>query len=115
MVFDRSQDIYSLNPPVFDIRFEGIILYDREDGLLRNDLASNILYDRNAHQWRGFTTGFASYGDPQKEERKRIHAKRSWQLTAEGDRSTNPRSNANSLVPRDLSQVKQWRRSDSRQ
>ena len=41
------QGVYSLNPSVFDIRFEGIILYDRGDGLLRNDLASNIFYDRN--------------------------------------------------------------------
>ncbi|HCO93117.1 MAG TPA: hypothetical protein DIU00_04060 [Phycisphaerales bacterium] len=44
------QGIYSLNPSVFDIRFEGIILYDRGDGLLRNDLASNIFYDRNHSQ-----------------------------------------------------------------
>jgi len=54
------QGMYSLDPSVFDIRFEGIILYDRGDGLLRNDLASNIFYDRNASQWRGFTTGFSA-------------------------------------------------------
>jgi hypothetical protein len=66
------QGIYSLNPSVFDIRFEGIILYDRGDGLLRNDLASNIFYDRNANLWRGFTTGFSAYGDPAKKEKKEI-------------------------------------------
>jgi len=68
------QGIYSLNPSVFDIRLEGIILYDRGDGLLRNDLASNIFYDRNAKQWRGFTTGFSAYGDPAKKEKKEIWA-----------------------------------------
>jgi len=66
------QGIYSFNPSVFDIRFEGIILYDRGDGLLRNDLASNIFYDRNANLWRGFTTGFSAYGNPAKKEKKEI-------------------------------------------
>ena len=68
------QGVYSLNPSVFDIKFEGIILYDRDDGMLRNDLASNIFYDRNAEEWRGFTTGFSSYGDPEKKEKKQIWA-----------------------------------------
>jgi len=68
------QGVFSLNPSVFDIRFEGIILYDRGDGLLRNDLASNIFYDRNHKEWRGFTTGFSSYGDPEKKEKKQIWA-----------------------------------------
>ena len=68
------QGVYSLNPSVFDIRFEGIILYDRGDGKLRNDLASSIIYDRNAKQWRGFTVGFSSYGDPTKKEKKMILA-----------------------------------------
>jgi len=66
------QGVYSLNPSVFDISFEGIILYDRGDGLFRNDLASNIFYDRNAKEWRGFTTGFSSYGDPEKKEKKQL-------------------------------------------
>lgn len=68
------QGVYSLNPSVFDIKFEGIILYDRGDGLLRNDLASNIIYDRNQKKWIGFTTGFSSYGDPNKTEKKEILA-----------------------------------------
>ena len=74
------QGIYSLNPSVFDIRFEGIILYDRGDGLLRNDLASSIIYDRKKNQWRGLTTGFSSYGDPEKKEKKQI-------LTVQSSRS----------------------------
>jgi len=68
------QGVYSMNPSVFDIRFEGIILYDRGDGLLRNDLASNIFYDRTQKVWRGFITGFSSYGDPAKKEKKELWA-----------------------------------------
>ncbi len=68
------QGVFSLNPSVFDIHFEGIVLYDRGDGLLRNDLASNIFYDRNHQEWRGFTTGFSAYGDPEKKEKKQIWA-----------------------------------------
>lgn len=78
------QGIYSINPSVFDIRFEGIILYDRGDGLLRNDLASNIFYDRNANQWRGFTTGFSAYGDPEKKEKKELWAVQSTKAPLQG-------------------------------
>jgi hypothetical protein len=68
----QMQGVFSLDPSVFDVRFEGIILYDREDGLLRNDIASNIFYDRSAKEWRGFTTGFSAYGDPEKKEKKEL-------------------------------------------
>ena len=68
------QGVFSTNPSVFDIRFEGIILYDRGDGFLRNDLASNIFYDRNQKEWRGFTTGFSSFGNLEKKEKKEIWA-----------------------------------------
>jgi len=78
------QGVYSINPSVFDIRFEGIILYDRGDGLLRNDLASNIFYDRNHEEWRGFTTGFSSYGDPDKTEKKQLWAVRSTRMPLQG-------------------------------
>jgi hypothetical protein len=78
------QGIYSLNPSVFDIRFEGIILYDRGDGLLRNDLASSIIYDRKAKEWRGFTVGFSSYGDPTKKEKKMILAVQSTKAPLKG-------------------------------
>jgi len=78
------QGVYSLNPSVFDIRFEGIILYDRGDGLLRNDLASNIFDDRNEKEWRGFTTGFSSYGDPEKKEKKQLWAVHSSRMPLQG-------------------------------
>lgn len=78
------QGIFSLNPSVFDIKFEGIILFDRGDGLLRNDLASHIFYDRNHKIWRGFTTGFSSYGDPGEKEKKQIWAVQSLRAPLQG-------------------------------
>lgn len=78
------QGVYSLNPSVFDIKFEGIILYERGDGLLRNDLASNIIYDRNTKEWIGFTTGFSTYGDPDQKEKKQILAVQSSRMPLRG-------------------------------
>lgn len=78
------QGVYSLNPSVFDIQFEGIILYDRGDGRFRNELASNIFYDRKSKEWRGFTTGFSSYGDPFQKEKKEILAVSSFKMPLKG-------------------------------
>lgn len=58
------QGVFSLNPTVFDLRFEGIILFDRRDGILRNEVASHLFYDRSAKCWRGLTTGFSAYAQP---------------------------------------------------
>lgn len=66
------QGVFSLNPTVFDIRFEGIILFDRGDGLLRNEVASHIFFDRKESCWKGLTTGFSAYANP--DERKQLLA-----------------------------------------
>ncbi len=66
------QGVFSLNPTVFDLRFEGVILFDRNDGLLRNEIASHIFYDRNLKLWRGLTTGFSAYAHP--DEKKQLLA-----------------------------------------
>lgn len=58
------QGVFSLNPTVFDLRFEGIIVFDRQDGLLRNEVASYLFYDRKAQTWRGLATGFSAYASP---------------------------------------------------
>lgn len=58
------QGVFSLDPTVFDLRFEGVILFDRKDGLLRNEVASHIFFDRKENLWRGITTGFSSYATP---------------------------------------------------
>lgn len=66
------QGVFSLDPTVFDLHFEGIILFDRQDGLLRNEVASHIFYDRKEKSWRGLTTGFSAYAIP--EEKKQLLA-----------------------------------------
>lgn len=66
------QGVFSLNPTVFDLKFEGIIVFDQNDGLLRNEVASHIFFDRRDGMWRGLTTGFSSFADPA--ERKQLFA-----------------------------------------
>jgi len=68
------QGVFSLNPSVFDIRFEGIIVFDMGDGLLRNELASHLFYDEQIKQWRGWTTGFSALGSTARKEEKAILA-----------------------------------------
>ena len=46
------QGVLSLDPSVFDIRFEGVIVFDHGDGLLRNDYASHLFYDRREKLWK---------------------------------------------------------------
>ncbi|MFI2743686.1 hypothetical protein ACG2LH_13175 [Zhouia sp. PK063] len=67
------QGVFSLNPTTFDLKLEGIIVFDRNDELLRNEIASHIFYDRKRHIWRGITTGFSAYANP-KHEKKQLLA-----------------------------------------
>ncbi|WP_020529286.1 hypothetical protein [Flexithrix dorotheae] len=64
------QGVFSMNPGVFDLKLEGIIVFDRDDGLLRNEIASHIFYDRKQEIWRGLTTGFSAYANPEKEKKQ---------------------------------------------
>lgn len=64
------QGVFSMDPTVFDIRLEGIILFDRNDGLLRNEIASHIYYDRSFDIWRGLTTGFSAFANPESEKKQ---------------------------------------------
>jgi hypothetical protein len=52
------QGVLSLDPTVFDVRFEGMIVFDHADGLLRNDYASHLFFDRNAKEWRAYVCDF---------------------------------------------------------
>lgn len=54
------QGVFSLDPSVFDLRFEGVIVFDTGDGLLRNDVASHVFRDSGSGEWRGWTTGFSA-------------------------------------------------------
>ena len=64
------QGVFSLNPSVFDLKLEGIVVFDRKDGLLRNEIASHLFYDRNKNLWRGLTTGFSAFANPEKEKKQ---------------------------------------------
>jgi len=64
------QGVFSMNPTVFDVRLEGIILFDRNDGILRNEVATHLFYDRKNEIWRGLTTGFSAFANPDKEKKQ---------------------------------------------
>ena len=68
------QGVFSINPSVFDLRFEGIIVFDMNDGLLRNDLASHLFRDSKSGTWRGWTTGFSALDGAGRAEVKTILA-----------------------------------------
>ncbi|MDR0384879.1 MAG: hypothetical protein LBH60_02230, partial [Prevotellaceae bacterium] len=53
-----SQGVLSMDPSVFDIRFEGMIVFDFDDGLLRNSVGAHLFYDRNAKEWRAYSCDF---------------------------------------------------------
>jgi len=62
--------VFSLNPTAFDLKLEGIIVFDRGDGLLRNEISSHIFYDDDDKVWRGFTTGFSFAANPTIEKKQ---------------------------------------------
>lgn len=68
------QGVFSMNPSVFDIKFEGIIVFDTGDGMLRNELASHLFYDESSKEWRGWTVGFSSYGNDAQGAQKAVLA-----------------------------------------
>jgi hypothetical protein len=68
------QGVFSMDPSVFDPRLEGIIVFDRDDGLLRNEIGSHIYFDQDADEWRGITVGFSAYGDADKAVPKQLWA-----------------------------------------
>ena len=68
------QGVFSLNPSVFDLRFEGIIVFEMGDGLFRNELASHLFRDSETGEWRGWTTGFSALGTAGGKEEKTILA-----------------------------------------
>ena len=68
------QGVFSMNPSVFDIKFEGIIVFDTGDGMLRNELASHLFYDEASKEWRGWTVGFSSYGNDAQGAQKAVLA-----------------------------------------
>jgi hypothetical protein len=70
----HMQGVLSFDPGLFDLRLEGVIVFDRGDGLWRNEIASHLLYDPGKREWFGLTTGFSAYGDSDKKVPKQIWA-----------------------------------------
>ena len=67
-----TQGVFSMNPSVFDLRFEGMIVFDMGDGRLRNELASHLFRDSATGQWRGWTTGFRALETTPTKKRRRF-------------------------------------------
>jgi len=57
------QGVFSLAPTVFDPRFEGIIVFDLDDGRLRNDIGTHLYYDDEVREWRGWSCNFSTIAD----------------------------------------------------
>lgn len=53
-----TQGVLSVDPSVFDVRFEGVIVFDFGDGYIRNAVATHLFYDRNAKEWRAYSCDF---------------------------------------------------------
>ena len=64
------QGVFSMDPSVFDLKLEGVIVFDRNDGLWRNEVASHIFYDRKDKLWKGLTTGFSAYANKKLEKKQ---------------------------------------------
>ncbi len=58
-----TQGVFSLNPSLFDPRFEGVIVFDMDDGKLRNDIGTHLYYDEEERQWRGWGCNFSTVAD----------------------------------------------------
>ncbi|GAB6012257.1 glycoside hydrolase family protein [Viscerimonas tarda] len=71
-----AQGVFSLDPSVFDIKFEGMIVFDHGDGLLRNDYAAHLFYDRQAEEWRAYVCDFG--GSANKEGRAKTGMLTAW-------------------------------------
>jgi len=63
--FGSVLGVGSIDPakPEEGVRYEGQILFDYGDGLLRNDLAAHLFFDDEAGEWRGWASNFSTGND----------------------------------------------------
>ena len=61
--YGACQGVASFDPSLFDVKLEGIILFDYGDGKLRNDLASHLFYDDVDGFWKGYASNFSTGSD----------------------------------------------------
>ncbi len=64
--YGAYQGVASFDPSVFDVRLEGVILFDYGDGELRNDVASHIFFDDVDGFWKGYASNFSTVSDERK-------------------------------------------------
>lgn len=64
----HTQGVFSMDPSVFDIRLEGVIVFDRGDDILRNEISSHLFYDPEQEIWQGLTTGFSAFARDDEEK-----------------------------------------------
>lgn len=57
-ISDSIQGVMSLDPSIFDIRMEGVIVFDHGDGKLRGGVATHLFYDDEAGEWRAWSCDF---------------------------------------------------------
>ena len=65
--YGSAQGVASFDPTLFDVRLEGIILFDHGDGRLRNDLAGHLFYDEQEGDWKGYISNFGTDNDKMEE------------------------------------------------
>ncbi len=61
--YGAYQAVASFDPSLFDVRLEGVILFDYGDGELRNDLASHLFLDDEEGFWKGYASNFSTGSD----------------------------------------------------
>ena len=61
--YGAYQAVASFDPSLFDVRLEGVVLFDYGDGQLRNDLASHLFYDDVDGFWKGYASNFSTGSD----------------------------------------------------
>lgn len=61
--YGAFQGVASFDPSLFDVRLEGVILFDYDDGRLRNDLASHVFFDEVDGFWKCYASNFSTGTD----------------------------------------------------
>ena len=64
--YGAYQGVASFDPSLFDVRLEGVILFDYGDGELRNDVASHLFFDDVDGFWKGYASNFSTVPDERK-------------------------------------------------
>ena len=61
--YGSTLGVMSFDPDRLDFRMEGTILFDYGDGLLRNDVASDLFFDEETKEWRAYVSNFSTGSD----------------------------------------------------